>query len=103
MTLPLADEQWCPPSRPGMAIFFASVLALFLEMLIIRWIGTEVRIFAYLQNTLLIACFLGLGMGFFTCRQPVVLAQTITPLAFLVLLIAVPFTRVGLANVSQFV
>jgi hypothetical protein len=84
-----------------MAIFFVSVLALFLEMLIIRWIGTEVRIFAYLQNTLLIACFLGLGMGFFTCRRPVDLVQTVIPLAFLLLLVAVPFTRGGLAYLSQ--
>ena len=101
MHTPSADAEWLPPSRPGVAIFLVSVLALFLEMLIIRWIGTEVRVFAYLQNTLLIACFLGLGMGFFTCRRPVALVQTVIPLAFLLLLIAVPFTRGGLANVSQ--
>ena len=27
-----------------------SALILFLEMLLVRWVGTELRIFAYLQN-----------------------------------------------------
>ena len=46
-------------------------------MMLIRWIGTEIRIFAYLQNTVLIVCFFGLGMGCFTCRQPIHLRRTI--------------------------
>jgi hypothetical protein len=98
---PASDVAWQLPSRPSVAIFVVSVLALFLEMLIIRWIGTEIRIFAYLQNTLLIACFLGLGMGFFTCRRPLALSETLIPLGFLLLLVAVPFTRGGLTNLSQ--
>lgn len=44
-----------------------SALILYLEMLLIRWIGTEVRVFAYLQNGVLVAAFLGLGLG---CRYP---------------------------------
>ncbi len=52
-------------------MFVVSIAGLFLELLLIRWIGTEVRIFAYLQNTVLVVCFLGLGLGCFTCRQPV--------------------------------
>lgn len=30
--------------------------------MLIRWIGTEVRIFAYLQNAVLVVCSLGLGL-----------------------------------------
>ena len=52
-------------------LFVVSVLGLFLELMLIRWISTEIRIFAYLQNTVLVVCFLGLGMGCWTCRQPV--------------------------------
>jgi hypothetical protein len=48
-----------------------SALILFLEMLLIRWIGTEVRIFAYLQNGVLVAAFLGLGLGARSARKPV--------------------------------
>ena len=35
--------------------------------------GTEIRIFAYLQNTRLVVCFLGLGLGCFTSRKPIVM------------------------------
>jgi hypothetical protein len=39
-------------------------LALFCELLIIRWLATEVRIFAYFKNLPLMSAFLGLGLGF---------------------------------------
>ena len=83
-------------------LFLVSVLTLFLEMLLIRWISTEIRIFAYLQNTVLVVCFLGLGMGCFTCRKPIHIRQDLlVPLLFLSALLAVPFTRRGLGNVSE--
>jgi len=40
-----------------------SVALLFLEIALIRWIATEVRIFAYLSNLVLLACFVGMGGG----------------------------------------
>ena len=89
------------PVNRTWAIFLISVLGLFLEMLLIRWIGTEVRIFAYLQNTILVVCFLGLGIGCFTCRQPIKLAQMLVPLFILLLLMAIPFTRVALGGASK--
>lgn len=83
------------------ALFLVSLLGLFLELLLIRWIGTEVRIFAYLQNTVLVVCFLGLGMGCWTCRKPFVLRDMLMPLAILVLLLAIPITRTGLGRISE--
>ncbi len=83
------------------AIFLISVLGLFLEMLLIRWIGTEVRIFAYLQNTILVACFLGLGLGCFTSRQPILLRQSLVPLTFLMVLLAIPLSRSALGKTSE--
>lgn len=56
---------------PGWKILWISVLGLYLELLIIRWIGTEIRIFAYLQNTVLVVCFLGLGLRFMSSRDPI--------------------------------
>jgi spermidine synthase len=82
-------------------IFLISVLGLFLEMLLIRWIGTEIRIFAYLQNTILVVCFLGLGLGCFTCRQPINLRQSLIPLFILLLLMAIPIVRLSLGNISE--
>ncbi len=63
MTRAPNDNGLIAPRNRTLTIFLVSVLGLFLEMLLIRWIGTEIRIFAYLQNTILIVCFLGLGLG----------------------------------------
>jgi hypothetical protein len=52
-----------PRRRINWPLFFVSFSALYLEILLIRWIGTEVRLFAYFQNLTLIACFLGFGLG----------------------------------------
>jgi spermidine synthase len=84
-----------------LGIFLISILGLFLETLFIRWIGTEIRIFAYLQNTILVACFLGLGLGMFTSSQPIEMKRSLTPLLVLVALIAIPATRVALGHISE--
>lgn len=89
------------PGNRMWALFLVSVLGLFLEMLLIRWIGTEVRIFAYMQNTVLVVCFLGLGLGCMTSRQPVMLQKTLFNLAFLALLLAIPVTREALGRISE--
>ena len=44
-------------------LFWISLTGLFVEIMLIRWMGTEVRVFAYFQNLALIACFLGFGLG----------------------------------------
>ncbi len=76
-----------PAKRPNWTLFAASILSLFLELMLIRWISTEVRLFAYLQNTILVVCFLGLGMGYFTCREPFRLRDVLQPLVILVLIL----------------
>src|SRR3954447_10579684 len=85
------------PARRTWVLFLVSVLGLFLELLLIRWIGTEVRIFAYLQNTILVVCFLGLGVGCWTCQQPVRLRHILTPLVALFALL-VPISLLSLGN-----
>src|SRR3989304_4627425 len=45
-------------------LFLLSFIALFLELAIIRWLSSEVRIFAYFKNLPLMAAFLGFGIGF---------------------------------------
>src|SRR5579871_4196095 len=89
------------PGGNSFLLFLISVLGLFLELLLIRWIGTEIRIFAYLQNTVLVVCFLGLGLGCLSCRQPFVLREVVLPLAVLVLFLAIPITRHALGNISE--
>ncbi|HEV3165182.1 MAG TPA: hypothetical protein VGZ22_14240 [Isosphaeraceae bacterium] len=89
------------PANPSVALFLVSVLGLFLELMLIRWVGTEVRIFAYLQNTVLVVCFMGLGMGCLTSGRPAQLGRMLWPLLGLVLLMAVPTTRTYFAGISD--
>lgn len=88
--------------RATLALFLISAVGLFLELLLIRWIGTEIRIFAYLQNTVLVVCFLGLGMGCWDCRKPFALRDILLPLGTLVALLAVPVTRVAVGEISTY-
>ncbi len=69
----------------------ASILGLFLELLMIRWMSSEVRIFAYLKNYMLVSCFLGFGLGCFLCRRLVNLVALVAPLLSLVFLIEFPW------------
>jgi spermidine synthase len=52
-----------PAKNIMLSLFLASFATLYIEIMMIRWIGTEVRIFAYMQNLALICCFLGFGLG----------------------------------------
>lgn len=89
------------PARRNWGIFLVSVWGLFLEMLLIRWIGTEIRIFAYLQNTVLVVCFLGLGLGCLTSHKPIFLRNTLLLLFIFTLLMAFPLTRNALGSISD--
>ena len=82
-------------------ILLISVLSLYLELLFIRWISTEIRIFAYLQNTILVVCFLGLGLGMFTSSKPIHLKHSLIPMLIFLFLLALPATRSVLGSVSE--
>ncbi len=73
--------------RYDVEIFIISALILYLELVLIRWIGTEIRIFAYLGNLILVVCFFGVGLGCSLSERPVSLWRmglNIFLLAFLV-------------------
>jgi spermidine synthase len=46
-----------------MALFVSSFLVLFLEMALIRWMPAYIRLLAYFSNFILLASFLGIGIG----------------------------------------
>jgi len=48
---------------PVRELFLASTTALFIELLFIRWLSSEIPIFAYFKNFPLLAAFIGLGVG----------------------------------------
>ncbi len=53
-----------------MRLFLASFLALYFELVVIRYLSTEIRVFAYLKNLPLIASFFGLGLGMVLGKLP---------------------------------
>src|SRR6202021_1469191 len=70
----LAPSTQTVPPGPGpfsgwQRLFIVSLLSLFLELFVIRWLATEVRIFAYFKNMALMSAFLGLSLGFLRCRS----------------------------------
>jgi len=69
-----------------------SLLSLFVEMLMIRWVSSEIRIFAYFKNFVLVACFLGFGVGCYLCRRGVQLMALIAPLLLLTLILKTPIS-----------
>lgn len=81
-------------------LFWVSVVTLFLELALIRWVSTEVRIFAYLQSSVLVVCLLGLGMGCFAADRKIDLRRLLAPLAVLALLMFIPATYQALGNLS---
>ena len=71
--------------QPKWDLFVASFLALFLEVMLIRWTPSYERVLAYFTNFVLIAAFLGLGLGSMLARwkrdlirwQPLLLAALV--------------------------
>src|SRR5437763_13181359 len=51
-------------------IFLVSFTMLFFELLCIRWIPSYVRYLSYFNNFILLASFLGIGLGMLAARRP---------------------------------
>src|SRR6266700_3671917 len=69
-------------TRDLLLLFLASYLALYFELVIIRSLSTEIRIFAYLKNLPLIASFFGIGIGMVLGAPPRLLQRVFPALAF---------------------
>ncbi len=64
MTRGRADDAKAVETRsPGVDLFIVSFLILFMELAFIRWIPAYPRLMAYFTNFILLACFLGMGLG----------------------------------------
>src|SRR4051794_20599184 len=48
---------------PRARLLVISVASLYFELLLIRWLPTQIRVLAYFNNVILISCILGLGLG----------------------------------------
>ena len=54
---------------PRARIFLVSFAMLFFELLCIRWIPSYVRYLSYFNNFILMASFLGIGLGMLSARR----------------------------------
>ena len=69
-----------------------SFLTLFAELAIIRWIGTEIWVFAYVKNLALLLCFLGFGAGCALAKFPVRWRSALIALLGLVMIVRNPWS-----------
>jgi len=56
-------------TNPRVRIFLLAFAMLFFELLCIRWIPSYVRFLSYFNNFVLLASFLGIGLGMLTARR----------------------------------
>jgi spermidine synthase len=84
----------------GARVFLASFLVLFLEVALIRWMPAYIRLLAYFSNFILLASFLGIGVGCLLAPSrwrlfawfPLLQAVVIAAVYFFRLEVAVPTT-----------
>jgi SAM-dependent methyltransferase len=83
---------------PAVRVFLASFLVLFFEVALIRWMPAYIRLLAYFSNFILLASFLGIGIGCLLASSrtslfrwfPPILAAVVGAVSFFRLEVAVP-------------
>ena len=74
----LARRACC--KRTDVQLFLTSFLGLYAELLCIRWMPAHVRFLSYFTNFILLASFLGLGVGILSARRKLPLGPRTFPL-----------------------
>ncbi len=80
------------PERPDYAVVrrlvLGSALMLFLELALIRWLGSNIVHLSYFSNFVLLGSFLGIGLGFLISRR----SWSVLPATPVILALLVIFT-----------
>jgi len=64
-----AEYESTPRSTLRWRLFFTSFAILFFELICIRWLPSYVRFLGYVSNFILLASFLGIGLGILVSRR----------------------------------
>ncbi len=76
--------------RINFSLISVSFLMLFSEVVLIRWLSTESRIFAYINNLVLLSAFLGIGIGSYIAHRKVYPSVLAFSLSGILLMIQLP-------------
>jgi SAM-dependent methyltransferase len=79
--------------RKDFQLFLTSFLGLYAELLCIRWMPAHVRFLSYFTNFILLASFLGLGVGILSVRRKLPLGPRTFPLILLFAAILIAATK----------
>src|SRR3989442_772764 len=86
-------------TRNASMLFLASFLALYFELVVIRYLSTEILVFAYLKNLALIASFFGIGLGMILGQPPKVLKRFFPLIAAALFLLIAFASPLGLTHI----
>jgi SAM-dependent methyltransferase len=81
-------------------MFFISFLVLFFELLCLRWFPAQIRHLGYFTNYILMAAFLGIGIGCLWGKQKENLLMFFTP-ALIIVLLTVYFFQIQVRIVQE--
>ena len=97
----MSRVQVPPSERPAAAVVrrlvLGSTLMLFLELSLIRWLGSNVVHLSYFSNFVLLGSFLGVGLGFLIARR----SWTILPAAPVILAVLVMATLAAPVTIDR--
>ena len=96
-------------TNPRLRLFLVSFLVLFLEVALIRWMPAYIRLLSYFSNFILLASFLGIGVGCLLANRrrdlfmlfPLLQLAVVAAANRLRLEIAVPSTTSSRADMGQ--
>lgn len=71
---------------PQLSLLLTSFLVLLQELILIRWLGGQVRVIAYFPNLVLLSAFLGLGLGCLSAKGEHPRRLWLWPLALLLII-----------------
>src|SRR5215212_8214440 len=80
-------------------LFMTSFVILFFELACIRWVPAHVRLLSYFMNFILLAAFLGIGVGILAGRREKLWLPPF-PIMLLVLVLVITFNRFDFQIVS---
>src|SRR6476646_612492 len=76
-------------ARPELRLLLTSFVLLFVELLLIRWIPANVKYIGFFSNFVLMASFLGIGLGILLGRRGATLPASPFPILLLALVVLV--------------